>query len=50
MPKEYLPELYNQQKDYTDLVNVLEQLTTRYKKGGYLRGSTRYKNEPDEQI
>jgi hypothetical protein len=22
----------------------------RYKKGGYLRGSTRYKNEPDEQI
>lgn len=22
----------------------------RYKKGGYLRGSTRYRNEPDEQI
>lgn len=22
----------------------------KYKKGGYLRGSTRYKNEPDEQI
>ena len=24
--------------------------TVGYKKGGYLRGSTRYKNEPDEQI